>query len=72
MHWLHRFASSKALDKLANFYDKSALMQKSKQTPPIPQMEYAPSKGAGGVMSMIEKLIYDAKELEADVPVRRE
>merc|ERR1719456_1007570 len=42
----------KALDKLANFYDKEFLLQKSKQahskqTPPVPQMEYKPSKGAG-------------------------
>jgi len=32
------------------------------QTPPVPQMEYKPSEGATGVMSMIENLIYDAKE----------
>jgi len=36
-----------------------------KQTPPA-QMEYKPSAGASGVMSMIEKLIYDAKELVAE------
>eukprot|EP00747_Dinoflagellata_sp_TGD_P142070 gnl/TRDRNA2_/TRDRNA2_176204_c8_seq13.p1 gnl/TRDRNA2_/TRDRNA2_176204_c8~~gnl/TRDRNA2_/TRDRNA2_176204_c8_seq13.p1 ORF type:complete len:737 (+),score=283.95 gnl/TRDRNA2_/TRDRNA2_176204_c8_seq13:73-2283(+) len=62
---------AKALDKLANFYDKSELLQKSKQakqskqTPPVKQMEYKPSGGAGGVMSMIEKLIHEAKELES-------
>eukprot|EP00747_Dinoflagellata_sp_TGD_P157387 gnl/TRDRNA2_/TRDRNA2_177733_c0_seq2.p1 gnl/TRDRNA2_/TRDRNA2_177733_c0~~gnl/TRDRNA2_/TRDRNA2_177733_c0_seq2.p1 ORF type:complete len:734 (+),score=239.71 gnl/TRDRNA2_/TRDRNA2_177733_c0_seq2:60-2261(+) len=55
----------KALDRLANFYDKAAMLQKSKQTPPVPQMEYAPSKGAGGVMSMIEKLVHEARALEA-------
>jgi len=69
-----------ALDKLANFYDKLFLVQVErhghkkavqsgghhKQAPPVPQMEYKPSAGGGGVMSMIEKLIYDAKELEAD------
>merc|ERR1719161_3373412 len=67
---------AKALDKLATFYDKELLVQVGrtavrvathhKQTPPVAQMDYKPSGGAGGVMSMIEKLIYDAKELEAD------
>jgi len=60
---------AKALDKLATFYDKESLVQQkghAKQTPPVAQMKYAPSGGASGVMSMIEKLIYDAKELEAD------
>eukprot|EP00747_Dinoflagellata_sp_TGD_P142087 gnl/TRDRNA2_/TRDRNA2_176204_c8_seq3.p1 gnl/TRDRNA2_/TRDRNA2_176204_c8~~gnl/TRDRNA2_/TRDRNA2_176204_c8_seq3.p1 ORF type:complete len:735 (+),score=265.16 gnl/TRDRNA2_/TRDRNA2_176204_c8_seq3:55-2259(+) len=68
---------AKALDKLANFYDKEELLQKSKhaktseqskqskQTPPVKQMEYKPSGGAGGVMSMIEKLIHEARALEA-------
>merc|ERR1719335_1379295 len=38
----------KALDKLATYYDKEALVQRSahghaaKQTPPVPQMEYKP------------------------------
>merc|ERR1719215_2375551 len=57
-----------ALDRLATYYD--FLQQHAKghavQTPPVPQMEYKPSKGAKGVMDMIEKLIYDAKELRAD------
>jgi len=70
---------AKALDKLATFYDKLFLVQVGvhkhttaeadahhKQAPPVPQMEYKPSAGGGGVMSMIEKLIYDAKELEAE------
>jgi chromosome segregation ATPase len=60
----------KALDRLATYYDKAALMQRSghghaKQTPPVPQMEYKPSSGASGVMQMIEKLIYEAKDLQA-------
>jgi len=60
----------KALDRLATYYDKEALMQRSshghaKQTPPVPQMEYKPSSGASGVMQMIEKLIYEAKDLQA-------
>jgi septal ring factor EnvC (AmiA/AmiB activator) len=58
----------KALDKLATFYDSEFLQksQKSAQTPPVPQMEYSKSAGSTGVMSMIEKLIQDAKSLMAD------
>jgi hypothetical protein len=59
-----------ALERLAKYYDEQALLQskgtKSDQTPPVPQMEYSKSAGASGVMSMIEKLIYSAKEVEAD------
>merc|ERR1719217_1020707 len=58
---------NKALDRLATFYDEAAFAQThagaKKQTPPVPQMEYSKSKGAGGVMSMIEKLIYDTKDI---------
>jgi chromosome segregation ATPase len=57
---------AKALDKLATFYDDAAFTQVKRQTPPVPQMEYSKSKGAGGVMSMIEKLIYDTKEITAE------
>merc|ERR1719375_2844117 len=62
---------AKALDRLATFYDKQGLLQRSKKdinepipTPP-PVMQYKPSEGATGVMQMIEKLIYEAKDLEA-------
>merc|ERR1719311_587830 len=44
----------KALDKLATFYDEAALAQtrakafvSKRQTPPVPQMEYKKSSGAG-------------------------
>merc|ERR1719213_594894 len=61
---------AKALDKLATFYDEATFAQthkhSSKQTPPVPQMEYKKSSGASGVMSMIEKLIYDTKEITAE------
>jgi hypothetical protein len=65
---------AKALDKLATFYDSflqvhqkgHSMHGNSKQAPPVPQIEYKKSAGASGVMSMIEKLIYDAKELEAE------
>eukprot|EP00747_Dinoflagellata_sp_TGD_P142095 gnl/TRDRNA2_/TRDRNA2_176204_c8_seq37.p1 gnl/TRDRNA2_/TRDRNA2_176204_c8~~gnl/TRDRNA2_/TRDRNA2_176204_c8_seq37.p1 ORF type:complete len:739 (+),score=268.30 gnl/TRDRNA2_/TRDRNA2_176204_c8_seq37:64-2280(+) len=55
----------KALDKLANYYDKESLLQqkRQRQTPPVPQMEYKPSAGASGIMSMIEKLIHETKEI---------
>jgi len=61
----------KALDRLATYYDKESFTQSDahgrvrRQTPPVPQMEYKPSKASGGVMSMIEKLVYDARELKA-------
>merc|ERR1719284_1683548 len=59
---------AKALDKLATFYDDAFIQSKAskKQTPPVPQMEYSKSKGSTGVMSMIEKLIYDTKEITAE------
>merc|ERR1719446_432406 len=60
---------NKALDKLATFYDEAAFAQMHKKketpTPPVPQMEYTKSAGATGVMSMIEKLIYDTKDITA-------
>jgi len=66
----------KALDKLATYYDfvqtgkKVASAAKagarSSQTPPVPQMEYKPSKSAGGVMEMIEKLIHEAQALMSE------
>jgi len=52
----------KAMERLAQFYD-AQLIQTRKQTPPVQQMEYKPNAGASGIMSMIEKLIYDAKDL---------
>jgi predicted transcriptional regulator YheO len=64
----------KALDKLATFYDEAAFAQTNKvslangkrQTPPVPQAEYKKSSGSTGVMSMIEKLIYDTKDITAE------
>merc|ERR1719223_1608986 len=51
----------KAMERLAQFYD-AQLIQEKKQTPPVAQAEYKPNAGASGIMSMIEKLIYDAKD----------
>merc|ERR1719276_578199 len=56
---------AKALDKLAKFYDDAAFAQVQKQTPPVAQAEYKKSSGATGVMSMIEKLILDTKDITA-------
>jgi len=57
---------AKALDKLAKFYDDAAFAQVHKQTPPVAQKEYKQSSGATGVMSMIEKLIHDTKDITAE------
>jgi len=57
---------AKALDKLATFYDEAAFAQIKKQTPPVAQMTYKKSSGSTGVMSMIEKLIYDTKDITAE------
>merc|ERR1719276_709780 len=57
---------AKALDKLAKFYDDAAFTQVQKQTPPVAQKEYKQSSGASGVMSMIEKLILDTKDITAE------
>merc|ERR1719282_291417 len=59
----------KALDRLATYYD---FLQQGKrgtaarQTPPVPQKEYEPNKGAQGVMEMIEKLVHDSAELRTE------
>jgi len=54
-----------ALDKLATYYDFLQQSKSSvhKQTPPVPQKEYSKSKGASGVMEMLEKLIHEAADL---------
>lgn len=54
----------KAMERLAQFYDNVEFAQlHRRQTPPVAQAEYKPNAGAAGVMSMIEKLIQDAKDL---------
>jgi DNA repair exonuclease SbcCD ATPase subunit len=62
---------AKALNKMVTFYDEAAFAQMhkrgaKKQTPPVPQMEYKKSEGATGIISMIEKLIYDTKDITAE------
>merc|ERR1719310_302476 len=62
----------KALNRLATYYDEQALIQtrevraRAAQKPPGPEMKYKKSAGATGVMSLMEKLIYDAKEIMAE------
>eukprot|EP00928_Gymnodinium_smaydae_P074030 TRINITY_DN57119_c0_g1_i1.p1 TRINITY_DN57119_c0_g1~~TRINITY_DN57119_c0_g1_i1.p1 ORF type:complete len:765 (+),score=278.64 TRINITY_DN57119_c0_g1_i1:77-2296(+) len=60
----------KALEKLATYYDLaqtgSTAAGTARQTPPVPQMEYSKSKGAGGVMELLKKLIQEAGDLKAD------
>jgi len=56
----------KALDRLATHYDFLQQRAVATQTPPVPQMEYKPNSGAGGVMEMIEKLIHEAGDLKKD------
>jgi len=69
-----------ALERLAKFYDEADLLQQfthghllrgnaflqSTQTPPVPQVEYKAAQGASGVMSLIEKIIAEAKEMTAE------
>lgn len=57
-----------ALEKLAKFYDEESFLQSghASAAPAVAQTEYKKSAGGNGAMSMIEKLIYDAKELEKD------
>jgi hypothetical protein len=58
----------KALDKLANYYD--SFVQTKRQTldptPPVVQEVYTASKGAEGVMQMIEKLVGEAQQMTKD------
>jgi len=53
-------------DSAQAHHGNSAQAHHGKQTPPVAIADYKPSAGASGAMSMIEKLIYDAKELTAD------
>jgi chaperonin cofactor prefoldin len=55
----------KALDRLATYYDEAAFAQTQKKSKQPAQMTYEKSQGASGVMQMIEKLIYDTKDITA-------
>ena len=63
---------TKALDVLKGVYAKKELFQlKARQEPAGPPpppgfKKYEKSGGAGGVMGMIEQIIRDAKQLEAE------
>merc|ERR1719198_1096726 len=62
------------MDRLATYYDEQSFIQarvshkksEAEPKPPVPQMKYEANKGSTGVISLIEKLIYDAKEIMAD------
>jgi len=62
----------KALDRLASFYKKKALLQADQEPgaaappPPAPMAEYKKSAGAGGVMQLIQNVIDEAKQGEAE------
>eukprot|EP00448_Togula_jolla_P005251 CAMPEP_0170611380 /NCGR_PEP_ID=MMETSP0224-20130122/23160_1 /TAXON_ID=285029 /ORGANISM="Togula jolla, Strain CCCM 725" /LENGTH=768 /DNA_ID=CAMNT_0010936815 /DNA_START=1 /DNA_END=2308 /DNA_ORIENTATION=- len=68
-----------ALERLGKYYEQQELLQTNTRsanatdaetadeaTPPVSQVEYKPSSGASGVMSLLEKLIQEAKGLEAE------
>merc|ERR1719335_1747884 len=64
-----------ALEVLKGFYEKAALVQRStgaakasakKQPPPPGFKDYETSAASGGVMGMMEKIIGEAKDAEAD------
>jgi len=63
----------KALDRLQQFYADKALLQKKartlhlkKQAPPVQVTEYKKHGGAAGVTVMLENLITETKQLEAE------
>merc|ERR1719379_1436539 len=62
----------KALDRLQQFYADKALIQKKsltllkKQAPPVQVTEYKKHGGAAGVTVMLENLITETKQLEAE------
>jgi len=56
----------KAFKKLSDFYDNQGFLQLNRQTPPVPQADYKPNAGSGGVMQMIEKLMQDCKDMISD------
>merc|ERR1719231_1298578 len=62
----------KALARLEEFYGKKTLLQMGQEPgaavpPPPPAMsEMKPSQGAGGVMQLIQNIIDEAAEMEAD------
>merc|ERR1719456_1551886 len=56
----------KALDKLKAFYEKAGLLQTGQEPPPADFKEYKKSGGATGVMMMIETIIEESVQTEAD------
>lgn len=54
-----------ALDRLDEYYKQASLLQSSqgRQTPPVPQAEYAPSSGSLGVIQMIQKIMQETRAM---------
>jgi len=59
---------TQALEVLKGFYEKKAsfLQKNAKQTPPTKFEAYKKNESSGGVMSMIQQIINDAKAVEAE------
>merc|ERR1719235_1193537 len=55
-----------ALDILAEFYGKAALLQETGPPPPAGFEEYKKNAASGGVMGMIKQIIADAAKMEAE------
>jgi len=55
-----------ALDILKGFYEKQQALVQEGQAPPPGFKEYKKSGNAGGVMGMIQEIINDAKQMEAE------
>merc|ERR1712107_137026 len=57
-----------ALNVLAEFYGKAALLQQEPAGPPPPAgfETYKKNQASGGVMSMMQQIIEDAKSMEAE------
>jgi len=57
---------AKALGKLQEFYKKAALIQRSKQEPPVKFNSYKTNAGASPVIGLIQQIIEDSKALESE------
>lgn len=61
-----------AIERLAKYYESAEFVQtrnatsQNAQAPPVPEMEYKASAGGNSAISLIEKIIQDAKGLQAE------
>jgi hypothetical protein len=58
-------ALNTALDRLDDYYKQASMLQSKshRQTPPVPQAEYAPNSGSLGVMQMIQKIVQETRAM---------